>query len=115
MTRADTHDPDINRLNTIWHIAGTADFERPRPLLPWQVSHTFTPPDANVLYLREADFGDTVPLRNFVFDNSLVTTFVKCWHFETHTFHFPWGECTITLQDVAYLRITSGYAHMESQ
>ncbi|XP_015972334.1 serine/threonine-protein phosphatase 7 long form homolog [Arachis duranensis] len=43
-----------------------------------------------------------VPLRNFTFNNSLITAFVERWHPETHTFHLPWGETTITLQDVAY-------------
>ncbi|RYQ85764.1 hypothetical protein Ahy_B10g105363 [Arachis hypogaea] len=38
----------------------------------------------------------------FRLDEPLVTTFVEIWRPETHTFHIPFGECTITLQDVAY-------------
>ncbi|KAL4275658.1 hypothetical protein AHAS_Ahas20G0129200 [Arachis hypogaea] len=53
-------------------------------------------------YLRENGFGDMVQLRDFVFDNSLITAFVEPWRPETCTFHLPWGECTITLQNVAY-------------
>ncbi|QHN85376.1 uncharacterized protein DS421_16g536900 [Arachis hypogaea] len=102
MTRTDARDRDSNRLNATWYYAGAADFARPPLLLPWRVSHTLLPPDAIVPYLKEARFGDTTPLRDFVFDNSLITTFVKQWHPETHTFHLLWGEATITLQDMAY-------------
>ncbi|RYR11198.1 hypothetical protein Ahy_B05g079672 [Arachis hypogaea] len=62
-------------------------FARSRLLLPRKVSHTLPPSNAIVSYLREAGFDDTLPLRDFVFDNSLITAM---------------GECTITLQDVAY-------------
>ncbi|QHO06313.1 uncharacterized protein DS421_14g453600 [Arachis hypogaea] len=44
---------------------------RPHLFLPRRVSHTLPPPNAIFPYLREAGFGDTVPLR-FTFDNSLI-------------------------------------------
>ncbi|QHN76565.1 uncharacterized protein DS421_19g644990 [Arachis hypogaea] len=84
------------------HYARAADFERPRLLLPQRVSHTLPPPDAIVPYLAEAGFGDTVPLKDFTFDNSLISALVERWRSEMHTFHLPWGEVTITLQDVVY-------------
>ncbi|KAH1073524.1 hypothetical protein J1N35_025852 [Gossypium stocksii] len=31
----------------------------------------------------------------------LIYTLIKWWLLETHTFHFPCGTCTITLEDVA--------------
>ncbi|RYR07959.1 hypothetical protein Ahy_B05g075462 [Arachis hypogaea] len=112
------NDWDINRLNETTHYAGAADFEvsfvmvvkfndfdivrRPRLLLPRRVSHTLPPPDAIVSYLAEAGFGDTVPLMDFTFDNSLILALVERWRPETHIFHLPWGEVTITLQDVVY-------------
>ncbi|RYQ92111.1 hypothetical protein Ahy_B09g098247 [Arachis hypogaea] len=76
MAHADAWDPDINHLNFSLHIAGAIDFEKPRLLLPRQVSRTFASSDAIIPYLREVG--------------------------STHTFYLPWGECTITLQDVAY-------------
>ncbi|QHO41362.1 uncharacterized protein DS421_5g145070 [Arachis hypogaea] len=86
------NDGDINKLKETTHYAGAADFERPRFLLPRRVSHTLPPPDAIVPYLTEAGFGDTVPLRDFTFDNSLISALVERWRSETHTFHLPWGE-----------------------
>ncbi|QHN96843.1 uncharacterized protein DS421_18g622220 [Arachis hypogaea] len=97
MARQAGNDGDINRLNETLHYAGAADFERPHLQLPQR-----TPPDAIVPYLAEAEFSDTVPLREFTFDNSLILVLVERWRPETHTFHLLWGEVTITLQDVAY-------------
>ncbi|RYR39132.1 hypothetical protein Ahy_A09g044582 [Arachis hypogaea] len=75
---------------------------RLRLLLPRQVSHMLPLLDAIVSYLKEAGFSDMVPLRDFVFDNSLITIFMERWRPANHMFYLSWGEVTITLQDMAY-------------
>ncbi|XP_072066813.1 serine/threonine-protein phosphatase 7 long form homolog [Arachis hypogaea] len=51
---------------------------------------------ANLLYItRLNDYW-------FKLDELLINAFVERWHPKTHTFHMPFGQCTITLQNVAY-------------
>jgi hypothetical protein len=38
-----------------------------------------------------------------MFDNAALTALVDRWRPETHTFHLPCGELTVTLQDVAMI------------
>ena len=37
----------------------------------------------------------------FESNDQLINMSVERWRPETHTFHFPIGECTVTLEDVA--------------
>ncbi|QHO31389.1 uncharacterized protein DS421_8g241160 [Arachis hypogaea] len=73
MARAADNNEDINRLNKTSYYVRAADFARSRLLLFRRVSHTLPPLNAIVPYLKEVGFGDTVPFRDFTFDNALTT------------------------------------------
>ncbi|RZC20055.1 Serine/threonine-protein phosphatase 7 long form-like [Glycine soja] len=51
--------------------------------------------------INEAGFGRVITVGQIDINHHLVTVLVERWRPETHTFHFPHGETTITLQDVA--------------
>ena len=50
--------------------------------------------------LVQVRFSDVAKLGQVKIDNTLVTVLVERWRPESHTFHLPVGECTITLEDV---------------
>ena len=53
--------------------------------------------------LLQAGFYGVARLGFISLDWDLITAFVERWRPETHTFHLPQGECTITLQDIVVL------------
>ncbi|GFZ16916.1 hypothetical protein Acr_26g0001860 [Actinidia rufa] len=60
--------------------------------------------DPRVLqYVLRAGFYGVYRLGPIRLDHALITAFVERWRPETHTFHLPVGEASITLQDVAIL------------
>jgi hypothetical protein len=59
------------------------------------------PPDYIVPILEQIGFLEVSRIRGFLFDMNMVTALVERWRPETHTFHLPVGEVTVTLEDVA--------------
>ncbi|KAG8499661.1 hypothetical protein CXB51_006073 [Gossypium anomalum] len=59
-------------------------------------------PDARLMpYLELAGFESAALIRTFDLRYNLISALVERWRPETHTFHLPCGECTVTLEDVA--------------
>ncbi|XP_017620793.1 protein MAINTENANCE OF MERISTEMS-like [Gossypium arboreum] len=52
-------------------------------------------------YLKEAGFWHAVTIgRGCKLDSKLIIPLIERWRPETHAFHLPCRECTITLEDV---------------
>ena len=67
-------------------------------------SHCLEAPSARIIpYLNQAGFGDVAKIHTTKVDSKLVVALLERWRPETHTFHFPTGESTITLEDVRML------------
>ncbi|QHN99643.1 uncharacterized protein DS421_13g399640 [Arachis hypogaea] len=60
------------------------------------------PPEQIRSYLRRAGFEYVAYMVEFEHDWSLASALIERWRPESHTFHLPCGEMTITLQDVTY-------------
>ena len=54
-------------------------------------------------YVIRPGFYGIYRLGHIMIDWALITCLVKRWRPETHTFHVPVGEMTITLQDIAII------------
>ena len=54
-------------------------------------------------YIRLAGFEGVLDCGYMMLDHALITSLVERWRLETHTFHLPVGETTVTLQDVEVL------------
>ncbi|XP_058783760.1 protein MAIN-LIKE 2-like [Vicia villosa] len=60
-------------------------------------------PDVILPYLARSGFATVARIPHIHIDTSFVMALLERWRPETHTFHFPTGECTITLEDVTML------------
>ncbi|QHO21557.1 uncharacterized protein DS421_11g347790 [Arachis hypogaea] len=100
-------DPNrLYQLDGVAHIAGAVHLEPHRCISSMRPQHGMMLDDRIVPYLQMAGLYHLARLNEswFRLDELLVSAFVERWRPETHTFHMPFGECTITLQDVAYHR-----------
>ncbi|MFQ6660981.1 hypothetical protein Gotur_029291 [Gossypium turneri] len=61
----------------------------------------YSPNSRLMPYLEQAGFGSAALIRTFDLRYDLLSALVERWRSETYTFHFPCGECTMTLEDVA--------------
>ncbi|XP_074374783.1 serine/threonine-protein phosphatase 7 long form homolog [Apium graveolens] len=86
-----------HRSTNVWK-AGGGDSQRTRVRCKFPALHSRLVP-----ILRKLRFDGIASLAGITIDWSLITALVERWSPETHTFHLPTGECTITLQEVTVL------------
>lgn len=65
--------------------------------------HQTGPTSEIMSYLERAGFVDVAKISYLKVDLKLVVALLERWRPETHTFHLPIGECTITLEGVGML------------
>ncbi|QHO09379.1 protein MAIN-LIKE 1-like [Arachis ipaensis] len=94
----------LYRLDGVAHIAGVINDEPQRCIRSMRRQQGMPLDERYVPYLQMARLYHLARLNDrwFRLDEPLVSAFVKRWRPETHIFHIPFGECTLTLQDVAY-------------
>jgi hypothetical protein len=54
-------------------------------------------------YIRGCGFGNLLNIVSYSVDYKFILALLERWRPETHTFHLPFGECTVTLEDVYML------------
>ena len=59
--------------------------------------------DRIVAYLRRVGLYGIYRIGHLQIDHALIIALIDRWRQETHTFHLPVGETTITLQDVSII------------
>ncbi|KAK1400780.1 serine/threonine-protein phosphatase 7 long form-like [Heracleum sosnowskyi] len=90
-----------HRSSMVWEVGG-GDNQRPRHRDPNNVK--FPPLHPRMVPILQAlRFDGVSRLSHIQIDWSLITALIERWRSETHSFQLPFGECTISLQDVRIL------------
>ncbi|XP_017220396.2 serine/threonine-protein phosphatase 7 long form homolog [Daucus carota subsp. sativus] len=69
----------------------------------WNTVKNHRPHVSIVAAITAAGFGWIFRLGKVRHDRGVITAFIERWRPETHTFHFSFGEATITLEDVHHI------------
>ncbi|XP_016714226.1 protein MAIN-LIKE 2-like [Gossypium hirsutum] len=88
-------------LNDNDHIASIMHKDLYRIVRPRLYDPGYFPDQRVIPYLNVAGFGVAAYIQTSELRADLISALVKRWRPETHTFHLPCGEVSITLQDVA--------------
>ncbi|QHO35047.1 uncharacterized protein DS421_9g272200 [Arachis hypogaea] len=90
------------RLNSIAHVAENINQEPTRCICCVRRQQNMPLHERIIPYLKTVDLYHLARLNSHWLwvDGPLLSAFIERWHPETHTFHMPFGECTITLHDM---------------
>ncbi|KAH1090926.1 hypothetical protein J1N35_018183 [Gossypium stocksii] len=89
-------------INNNNHISSTINEMGSYRVLRGRVNSVgFLPDERLIPYLELARFRSAALIWTFDLRYDLIFALVERWRPETHTFHLPCGECTVTLEDVA--------------
>ena len=73
---------------------------RPRWHAIWVITHLQFVDPRIIHMINVVGFGQLLTIPSIDINHHLIIALVETWRIESHTFHFPHGESTITLQDV---------------